>query len=60
MSLEDQAKAAAKNIEGKAQEALGAITGDPKQKMEGQKKQAEAKAQQAVENLKDKAKKLID
>lgn len=60
MSLEDRAKAAAKNIEGKAQEALGEITGDPQQKMEGQKKQAEAEVQQTVENLKDQAKKMID
>ena len=29
MALEDKAKAVAKNIEGKAQEALGNITGDP-------------------------------
>jgi uncharacterized protein YjbJ (UPF0337 family) len=60
MSLEDRAKAAAKNIEGKVQEALGEITGDPQQKMEGKKKQAEAEVQQTVENLKDKAKKMID
>ncbi|MEB3282022.1 MAG: CsbD family protein [Lyngbya sp.] len=60
MSLEDRIKATAKNIEGKVQEAVGEITGDPQQKMEGQKKQAEAEVQQAVENLKDKAKKLID
>ncbi|MEA5500955.1 CsbD family protein [Limnoraphis robusta Tam1] len=60
MSLEDKIKAAAKNIEGKIQEAVGEVTGDPKQKMEGQKKQAEAEIQHTVENLKDQAKKLID
>ncbi|MEL7034762.1 MAG: CsbD family protein [Cyanobacteria bacterium J06592_8] len=60
MSLEDRVKATAKNLEGKAQEALGEITGDPEQKLKGQKKQAEAQVQQSVENLKDKAKKLID
>ncbi|HAX75073.1 MAG TPA: CsbD family protein, partial [Cyanobacteria bacterium UBA11372] len=32
MSLEDRAKATAKNIEGKAQEALGNISGDPEDK----------------------------
>lgn len=60
MSLEDRAKATAKNLEGKAQEALGEVTGDPEQKMEGKKKQAEAEVEQTVENLKDKAKKMID
>ncbi|MCG5060984.1 MAG: CsbD family protein [Limnoraphis sp. WC205] len=60
MSLEDKMKAAAKNIEGKIQEAVGEVTGDPKQKVEGQRKQAEAEIQHTVENLKDQAKKLID
>ncbi|HBE16377.1 MAG TPA: CsbD family protein, partial [Cyanobacteria bacterium UBA11367] len=32
MSLQDRAKAIAKNIEGKVQEAVGEITGDPQQK----------------------------
>lgn len=60
MGLDDKIKATAKNLEGKAQEALGEFTGDPKQKTEGKKKQAEAEVEHAVENLKDKAKKLID
>ncbi|MFY7802134.1 MAG: CsbD family protein [Limnoraphis robusta] len=60
MSLEDKMKAAAKNIEGKIQEAVGEVTGDPKQKMEGQKKQAEAEIQQGIENIKDQVKKMID
>ncbi|WP_413165415.1 CsbD family protein [Capilliphycus salinus ALCB114379] len=60
MSLEDKIKATAKNIEGKVQEAVGEITGDPEQKMEGKRKQAEAEIQHGIENLKDKAKKLID
>lgn len=30
MSLKDRAKATAKNIEGKVQEALGDLSGDPK------------------------------
>jgi uncharacterized protein YjbJ (UPF0337 family) len=32
MSLEDRAKATGKNIEGKAQEAWGNVTGDPEDK----------------------------
>ncbi|MEB3279197.1 MAG: CsbD family protein [Lyngbya sp.] len=60
MSLEDRAKATAKNLEGKAQEAIGEFTGDPKDKAEGQAKQAEAELRQTVENLKDEVKKSID
>ncbi|UBF24857.1 CsbD family protein [Kovacikia minuta CCNUW1] len=60
MSLEDRAKATAKNIEGKIQEAVGEITGDERTKVEGQAKQAEAKGRHVVEDVKDQAKKLID
>jgi uncharacterized protein YjbJ (UPF0337 family) len=60
MSLEDRAKATGKNIEGKAQEALGNITGDPEDKAEGKMKQAEAQARHAAEDVKDKAKETID
>jgi uncharacterized protein YjbJ (UPF0337 family) len=60
MSLEDRAKATAKNIEGKLQETVGDITGDPKDKIEGQDKQTEAKARHTVENMKDEVKKMID
>ena len=60
MSLEDKAKAAAKNIEGKAQEALGNVTGDPKDKAEGNAKQAEGQVRQGVEDVKDEVKKKID
>jgi uncharacterized protein YjbJ (UPF0337 family) len=60
MSTEDRAKATAKNIEGKAQEALGNITGDPEDKAEGKVKQSEAQVGHATEDLKDKAKKAID
>lgn len=59
MSIEDRAKAAAKNIEGKAQELLGNITGDPKDQIEGQAKQAESQARNTVENVKDEVKKNI-
>lgn len=60
MSLEDRAKATGKNIEGKVQEAVSNVTGDPKDKAEGQAKQGEAKASHAVEDLKDKAKEALD
>jgi uncharacterized protein YjbJ (UPF0337 family) len=60
MNLEERAKATAKNIEGKAQEAVGNITGDPKDKAEGKAKQAESEVHHAVEDVKDNVKKKID
>jgi uncharacterized protein YjbJ (UPF0337 family) len=60
MSIEDRVKAAAKNIEGKLQEAVGEVTGDPKDKAEGKAKQAEAEARNSIENVKDKAKEIIN
>ncbi len=60
MSTEDKAKATAKNVEGKAQEMMGKVTGDPEDKAEGKAKQAEAAARHSVEDAKDKVKKAID
>ncbi len=60
MSLEDRAKATAKNIEGKVQEAVGNLTGDPEDQLEGKEKQAEAKVRHIIENVKDEVKKNID
>jgi len=40
MSLENRVKATAKNIEGKIQETVGDITGDPQTQAEGKAKQA--------------------
>lgn len=60
MSIEDRAKAVAKNVEGKAQEAMGEVTGDPKDKTEGKAKQAESKVRHGVEDAKDEVKKAID
>ncbi|MBD2445986.1 CsbD family protein [Nostoc sp. FACHB-152] len=60
MSIEDRAKATGKNIEGKAQEALGNITGDPEDKAEGKAKQAESEVRQGIEDVKDSVKKKID
>lgn len=56
MSIENRIEATAKNVEGKLQEAVGDITGDPKAKAEGQAKQAEARVRHSVENVKDESK----
>jgi uncharacterized protein YjbJ (UPF0337 family) len=50
---ENRVEATAKNIEGKIQEFVGDLTGDPQIKAEGQAKQAEAKLRHTVENIKD-------
>ncbi|MGB3536458.1 MAG: CsbD family protein [Microcoleaceae cyanobacterium] len=60
MSIDKKVDATLKNLEGKAQEMIGEVTGDPKQKAEGEAKQAEAAAQHTVENIKDAAKDVID
>jgi uncharacterized protein YjbJ (UPF0337 family) len=60
MSLQDKAKAAAKDVEGKVQEATGDLTGNHEAQAKGKAKQAEAKVIRQVEELKDDAKKLID
>jgi uncharacterized protein YjbJ (UPF0337 family) len=60
MSLEDRAKATAQNIEGKAQEMIGKVTGNPRDSAEGQAKQEEAAARHAVENVKDEIKNVIN
>lgn len=60
MSLENRAKAVAKNIEGKVQEVVGEVTGNPNDKAEGQAKQAESQVRHTAENLKDEVKKALD
>jgi uncharacterized protein YjbJ (UPF0337 family) len=60
MSVEDRAKATGKNIEGAAQEALGNVTGDPKDKAQGKAKQKQAQAGHAIEDVKDELKKKLD
>lgn len=60
MSTEDRAEATKKNLEGKGREMVGEITGDQEQKAKGKAKQAEASAQHAAEDVKDKVKKAID
>jgi uncharacterized protein YjbJ (UPF0337 family) len=60
MSTEDRAKAVGKNIEGKAQEAWGNVTGDPQDKAEGKAKQAEGEVRHGVEDVKDEVKRKMD
>jgi uncharacterized protein YjbJ (UPF0337 family) len=60
MSLKDRAKATAKDIEGKIQEAVGNVTDNPKAVAEGKIKQGEAKVQNKIEDAKDEIKKAID
>lgn len=60
MGIEERAKAKAKDLEGKAQAALGEMTGNQKDILEGQAKQIEAHAAEAKEDLKDRAKEVID
>ena len=60
MSAEKRVEATAKNIEGKIQEVVGEITGNPQDKAEGQAKQAQAQASHTVENIKDELKKTLD
>jgi uncharacterized protein YjbJ (UPF0337 family) len=60
MSIENRVEATAKNIEGKVQEAVSEVTGSQKDKLEGQAKQKEASAIHLKEDLKDKAKEIVD
>ncbi|MGI0484547.1 CsbD family protein [Pantanalinema rosaneae CENA516] len=60
MSIEDRAKATSKNVEGKVQEAVGNVTGDPEDRAEGKAKQGEAKVRHTAENAKDKVKEALD
>ena len=60
MSTEDRAKATAKNLESKAQDAVGNVTGDQGDKAKGQAKQTEASAKHAAEDTKAAAKDAID
>lgn len=60
MSMKNRAKATAKNVEGKVQEAIGDLTGDPKTQAEGKEKQAEAKIRHPVEDVKDQAREVME
>jgi uncharacterized protein YjbJ (UPF0337 family) len=54
VKLKERAKAAAKNLEGKAQAARGKATGDRNDQVSGSAKQAESQARNLVEDVKDK------
>jgi uncharacterized protein YjbJ (UPF0337 family) len=60
MSLENRAKATAKNVEGKIQESVGNLTGDTAAQIKGKAKQAEAEVRHATEDVKDEVKKTIE
>jgi uncharacterized protein YjbJ (UPF0337 family) len=49
----NQAKSMAKDLEGKTQEMIGNITGDPKDQMMGKAKQVESQVRNSAEDLKD-------
>ena len=49
----NRAEAMTKNLEGKAQEAIGNVTGDPKDQMMGKAKQAESQVRNTAEDVKD-------
>ena len=59
MSTENRVRATLKNLEGKAQEMMGEITGNPQDKAEGRAKQKEAQIRHTVENAKDELKRAI-
>ena len=60
MSIENRIEATAKNIEGKIQEAVGELTGNPEDKAEGKAKQVEAQVRHTAENVKDELKKSFE
>jgi uncharacterized protein YjbJ (UPF0337 family) len=53
MSIENRAKAAAQNLEGKGQEVVGAVTGDSQGEAAGKAKQVGAKIRDGIEDAKD-------
>jgi uncharacterized protein YjbJ (UPF0337 family) len=53
MTIEDRAKSAAKDIEGKGQEVVGKATGSSQDEAAGKAKQAVAKAGEKIEDAKD-------
>jgi uncharacterized protein YjbJ (UPF0337 family) len=54
-STAGRVKAGAKDLEGKAQQSVGNVTGNQGDRLAGKAKQAEAKGLNAVENVKGKA-----
>ena len=60
MKLTGRTKAVSKNIEGKAQEAKGKMTGDRGDQASGKAKQAESQARNVVEDVKDKVRDIFN
>jgi uncharacterized protein YjbJ (UPF0337 family) len=60
MGIEDRVKATSKNIEGKVQEGLGKITGNPEDQAAGKAKQVESQVRHGTEDVKDKVKDARD
>lgn len=60
MGLDDRAKAAAKDVEGKVQEAAGKATDNKEAQAKGKAKQVEASATNAAEDVKDGIKDAVD
>lgn len=60
MKLTGRTKAFSKNIEGKAQEAKGNITGNRQDQFAGQAKQVESQARNAVEDVKDNVRRIFN
>lgn len=60
MGLDDKIKNAAKDVEGKVQEAAGKATDNKEAEAKGKAKQAEADARKAGESVKDNVKRAID
>lgn len=60
MGLDDKIKNAAKDVEGKVQEAAGKATDNKEAETKGKAKQVEADARKAGESAKDNVKKAID
>ena len=59
MSLDDNIKAGAKDLEGRLQSAAGSVSGDTSMQAAGQAKQVQAKVMHAASDLKDKARNLL-
>jgi uncharacterized protein YjbJ (UPF0337 family) len=60
MTSNNRAQAIQKNLEGKAQEQIGNLTGNRKNQFQGQVKQVESNVRHVVEDIKDTARNLMD
>jgi len=60
MSIQDRAKAAAQNVEGKGQEVVGKATGSSQDEAAGKAKQAGAKVSEGIEDTKDKVADVVN